>query len=70
VPLVFFFQIIYLPAWFFLIFWIGLQLLYQALESMKPMAGGVAYSAHIGGFVAGVAVIPFFRRYRRRNEFQ
>lgn len=65
-----FFRIVYLPAWLLLIFWIGLQLLSQALEPVDPMAGGVAYAAHIGGFVAGLALIPFFRKYRRRAHFQ
>lgn len=66
VPLGFFLQIVYLPAWVFLIFWIGLQILQQAIVAVSPMAGGVAYAAHIGGFVAGVVLIPFFRKYRRR----
>ncbi len=65
VTLGWFIRIIYLPAWFFLVFWIGLQLLSQALQPMDPTGGGVAYAAHIGGFVAGLALIPFFRKYRR-----
>jgi len=65
-----FIRIVYLPAWVLLIFWIGLQLLNQALAPMDPTAGGVAYAAHIGGFVAGLALIPLFRKYRRRSHFQ
>ena len=65
-----FFRIFYLPAWALLFFWIGLQLLHQALGPPDPMTGGVAYAAHIGGFVAGLALIPLFRKYRRRTYFR
>jgi len=64
-PLGFLLTVVYLPAWFFLIFWIGLQIISQAFFPIGPDAGGVAYAAHIGGFVAGVLLIPFFRQYRR-----
>ncbi len=64
-PLGIFLTVVHLPAWFFLIFWIGWQFLSQALVPVGPNAGGVAYAAHIGGFIAGVLLIPFFRKYRR-----
>jgi len=67
VTLGFFIRIIYLPAWVLLVFWIGLQLLSQTLA---PMAGGVAYGAHIGGFAAGLILIPVFRKYQRRAQFR
>ena len=70
VPLGIFISIVYLPAWVLLLFWIGLQFLHQALEPMDPRAGGVAYAAHIGGFVAGFVLIQFFRKYRRRAHFR
>ena len=70
VPLGIFISVVYLPAWVLLLFWIGLQFLYQALEPMDPRAGGVAYAAHIGGFVAGFVLIHFFRKYRRRAHFR
>ena len=66
----FFIRMVYLPAWVLLIFWIGLQILNQALSPMDPAAGGVAYAAHIGGFVAGFALILLFRKYRRRTHFR
>ena len=65
-----FFRIIYLPAWVLLIFWIGLQLLSQAVAPADPAVGGVAYAAHIGGFAAGFLLIPLFRKYRRRTHFK
>ncbi|MGQ9479519.1 MAG: rhomboid family intramembrane serine protease [Thermoproteota archaeon] len=53
-----------LPAVVYLGFWFLLQL----FESMLPYYTGIAYWAHIGGFVAGVvATILFFRRKRRRT---
>jgi membrane associated rhomboid family serine protease len=70
VPLGIFISVVYLPAWVLLLFWIGLQFLHQALEPMDPRAGGVAYAAHIGGFVAGFVLIHFFRKYRRRAHFR
>ncbi len=47
-----------IPAAVFLGFWFLLQLLYTALG----IGGGVAYWAHIGGFVAGVMLVLLFRR--------
>ncbi len=46
------------PAWVALGLWIGMQLV---LGFMTPSGGGgVAYAAHIGGFVAGIALIKVF----------
>lgn len=70
VPLGFFWTLVYLPAWLLLIVWIGFQFLSQAVDPMDPTAGGVAYAAHIGGFVAGLGLIPLFRKYRRRTYFR
>ena len=56
VILVFFIQVTALPAWIVLGFWIILQVINSALMSGGP-AGGVAYMAHIGGFLAGIVMI-------------
>lgn len=41
------------PAWVVLLLWFGLQL-FSGLASLGPqMTGGVAFFAHIGGFVCG-----------------
>ena len=69
VTLGFFIRIVYLPAWVLLIFWIGLQLLNQSLAPEDPSTGGIAYAAHIGGFAAGIILLPFFRKYRRESHF-
>jgi membrane associated rhomboid family serine protease len=57
VPFVFFYQLIEVPAWVYLGVWFVLQLI-PGLGSLGAAggAGGVAFFAHIGGFVAGVAV--------------
>ena len=48
-----------LPAWLWLVIYFALQLLYLGDEATSG-GGGVAYTAHIGGFVAGVVLIrPF-----------
>lgn len=40
------------PAWLFLVYWIGLQLL--SFVTGGGQSDGVAYAVHIGGFAAGV----------------
>lgn len=50
-----------LPAIVVLLFWITLQVLLGITGISSAMAdGGVAYFAHIGGFVAGIALIKVF----------
>ena len=61
VPLGFFFTTIALPAWAMLGYWFVLQLLSGLLVSAGDM-GGVAFWAHVGGFVAGVVLIKLFAR--------
>ena len=61
IPLGFFTRIIDLPAWVFLLIWMGLQILMQA-GTRASHGGGVAYLAHIGGFVAGMGLIVFFEK--------
>jgi len=56
-----FFRIFTIPAWIVLGIWFGLQLLNGAGSDMT--GGGVAYWAHVGGFVAGlVLMVPHFLR--------
>jgi membrane associated rhomboid family serine protease len=62
--LVFFYQLIEVPAVFVLGFWFVLQL-FDGLGSLGDMGaattGGVAFFAHIGGFVFGAAVALLVR---------
>jgi membrane associated rhomboid family serine protease len=60
VPLGFILQQIALPAWVMLIYWMVLQL-FGGLSSIAAEAeGGVAFWAHVGGFVAGVVLVKLF----------
>ena len=56
-----FFRIFAIPAWIVLGIWFGLQLWSGAATPAD--AGGVAYWAHIGGFLVGLALtVPGFLR--------
>jgi rhomboid family protein len=66
VPLGVFSQITRLPAVLVLGLWFLLQLI---SEIGAPEGAGVAFRAHIGGFMAGMALIPFFK-YRRVRLFE
>ena len=57
-----FFTIVSVPAILALGFWIVLQILNGTSALGGDEAGGVAYSAHIGGFIAGLVLIRFFNR--------
>ena len=59
-----FFRIIPLPAWVILGYWFLIQL----LSSGAGAGGGVAYAAHVGGFVTGLLLVPIFARGRRRRR--
>jgi membrane associated rhomboid family serine protease len=54
-----------IPAFWFLLVWIGLQVWTGGLSLVQPQSGqGVAFFAHIGGFVFGVATILLVARRR------
>ncbi|MEA2090043.1 MAG: rhomboid family intramembrane serine protease [Thermoproteota archaeon] len=36
---------------------------------MFGIAGNVAYWAHIGGFIAGMVLVPFLKRRKRKPLF-
>jgi membrane associated rhomboid family serine protease len=55
VPVVIVMRVVYLPAWVVLAAWFVLQLLYANLPAA---GGGIAFSAHVGGFVAGLVLAP------------
>jgi membrane associated rhomboid family serine protease len=48
------------PAWFFLLYWLSLQVALSSLQTPGG-GGGVAFWAHIGGFAAGVILVKLFQ---------
>ena len=62
-PIFFFIQLIHIPAAVFIIIWFLLQFLSgMATLPAKPGIGGVAFWAHIGGFVSGLILARFFHK--------
>lgn len=65
--IVIFFRIFSIPAWLVLGVWIGLQ----TFNGLMNTADGVAYLAHIGGFVAGmVLTVPVWLLRGARSYWQ
>jgi membrane associated rhomboid family serine protease len=65
VPIFFIFTIIEIPAFIYLLFWF-LSQLYSGLFSIQGGAGsGIAWWAHIGGFLFGLTMSFFFASRRR-----
>ena len=63
-PLGYFSQLVHLPAMLVLGFWFLLQLINSMFAASG--SGGVAWGAHIGGFLAGMILIPLFKHRRVR----
>lgn len=61
IPLGFVLQTVRMPAGVVLVLWFALQLLSNVLAG-DGGGGGVAFRAHIGGFVAGMLLIALFKR--------
>ncbi len=60
--LVYWIYIVRIPAVFFLGFWFIFQFLEGMMTLGLGMPSGVAYWAHIGGFVVGLALAPILKR--------
>ena len=61
IPLGFFFTSVALPAWVMLLYWAFLQFV-GGLSRIGAEGGGVAFWAHVGGFVAGIVLVKIFTR--------
>jgi hypothetical protein len=63
IPIFIFFQIVEIPAFFFLLYWFLLQFLAGTLfaGSAEAASGGVAWWAHIGGFATGLLISMIVR---------
>jgi len=64
IPLGFVMQSTRLPAMWVLLLWFGLQFLSNLMQGAG--GGGVAFRAHIGGFIAGIVLIPLFKHRNAR----
>jgi membrane associated rhomboid family serine protease len=68
----FFVFLIHIPAWVMLGYWFVLQFLSgtaTALAYEGRNVGGIAFWAHVGGFVAGVGLIKLFPERQRRYPY-
>jgi membrane associated rhomboid family serine protease len=57
----FFVTSVALPAWMMLGYWLLIQFV-SGLAAFGGDVGGVAFWAHVGGFVAGVVLVKLFAR--------
>ena len=64
----FFIRVVRIPALFVLGFWFILQLFY-ALPSIGSTSGGVAWFAHIGGFLAGIVLFKLLAVFSKKRYY-
>ena len=70
VPLIVFFTFWWLPAWIVLGYWFVIQLLSgTTIAVSSSSSGGVAFWAHVGGFVAGIALIKILPERGGRSRY-
>jgi membrane associated rhomboid family serine protease len=60
VPILFIFTLVEIPAFVFLLFWFLSQLFSGWMSLQGGSASGIAWWAHIGGFLFGVIMVSFF----------
>jgi membrane associated rhomboid family serine protease len=75
VPIGFFLTSVALPAWTMLLYWAAIQALGGVVGLFGEERGGVAFWAHLGGFVAGAVLVRMFARpddvsAHRRDHWQ
>jgi membrane associated rhomboid family serine protease len=63
----FFVQVVRIPALFVIGFWIVIQFINGLISKGSAIHGGVAWFAHIGGFVFGLVMIKLFLATKRRS---
>jgi membrane associated rhomboid family serine protease len=73
VTIIFFFTTIEIPAWLMLIYWFGTQFLngVGTIAYSHASGGGVAFFAHVGGFVMGAVLVTALAqkpKYSRRRD--
>ena len=71
IPLLFYIEIVELPAILLLGFWFVMQLFNAGVIAVtaNSSSGGIAFVAHVAGFVAGLAGVFVFRKRRPTTEW-
>jgi len=72
VPLIVFFTFWWLPAWIVLGYWFLVQFLSGTATSVaysSSSSGGIAFWAHVGGFVAGIVLIKVLPERAHRQRY-
>ena len=62
VPIFFIFTVIEIPAFIYLLFWFVSQLYSGLFAIQGGGASGIAWWAHIGGFIFGLVMVSLFKR--------
>jgi membrane associated rhomboid family serine protease len=67
----FFILVLWVPAWIILGYWFALQFLSgeTALAVHRGNMGGVAFWAHVGGFISGALLVKLFGERARRYPY-
>lgn len=71
-PRFFFFAMADLPAAIMLVFWFISQFFtgVASITQTHQAFGGTGWWAHVGGFAAGLALLPVFRKRKRRSQYR
>lgn len=64
IPLGFLYSAARVPAWVFIGLWFAYQFV-EGVLNVGSIGGGVAYSAHIGGFITGLVLVRLFAQSHR-----
>ena len=56
-----------IPAYLFILFWFMTQLLSGTVSLLSLTSGGIAWWAHVGGFLAGIFVVLRVRKREKRR---
>ncbi|MBI2815560.1 MAG: rhomboid family intramembrane serine protease [Acidobacteria bacterium] len=67
VPIFVFLTRVEIPAFVMLIYWLLVQFASGVISMNVQQQGGVAWFAHVGGFLAGIPLMLLLRRPRRRR---
>lgn len=67
----FFIFVLWVPAWIILGYWFALQFLSgtASVLAMQGDMGGVAFWAHVGGFIAGALLVKVFGERQLRSPY-